>query len=484
MGWAKGVGMFERSSIRKQFIINFILIIVCSIVAFLVTFLGGVIFIDNIKEIHPANYYERKVPEIQKYIVDLGESLLEENNRSELEKVIPESGIKYRVIGVDEVSYGTFEYDQKYSINEFLLKINTQDVTANNTVTKYVPIMSSNGNLKGVVLIQYKLILTSSDRYSIYLFIAQIFINISPFLYIIVFTFIFGSKFTKRIKKPLKIIEEATYKIRNNDLDFKLEYEDNNELGDVIKSVEAMRSGLEESLKSQWISESEKRDIISALSHDLRTPLTVIKGNVEMLLDGAYKNEARLLKYLGGIEKSANKSVELLGELNYLSKLENEEIPLSLKNINVYEFLEEEISTFEGILAEKNINLKRCIGDNIKEEFMNIDTLKVSQVIDNIISNAIRYTESGGSIKVKVEKNKDKLIISISNTGDGFSIEELKYALIKFYRGDKSRNSRGGNLGLGLYICKNIILKHQGNFNIYNNSNNEATVEFDFNLEK
>ena len=470
--------MFERSSIRRQFIYNFIVIIICSIIAFIITFFIGLVIIENIETLHPANYYEQKIPDVENYIKDQGEDILNEDNRESLEKVIPIEGIKYRVIGNNGVNYGTSEKDYNYSMNEILLKINTQERTTDNYFTKYDPIISKEGELKGVVLLQYKVAISNSEGYSKLLLLAQIFIGISPFLYIILFTFIFGSKFAKRIKEPLSIIEEATEKIKNNDLDFKVEYKYDNELGNVIKSVETMRSELEKSLKNQWISESEKRDIIAALSHDLRTPLTVIKGNVEILLDGAYKKEERLLKYLDGIERATKKSVKLVADLNNLSKLESKEIDIKLEKVNLDKFVYKELQQYEIMLQKKNITLEKRIDKDMENKEINIDPLRISQVIDNIISNAYRYTKENGKVTFELSKTNNKTRFIISNSGNGFSNEELKYATSKFYRGDKSRSTKNSNLGLGLYICKDIIKKHNGTFKIYNNHDNEATVEF------
>ena len=477
--------MFERSSIRRQFIYNFMVIIICSIIAFIITFFIGMVIIENVESLHPANYYEKKIPDIENYIQAQGEDILNEDNRERLEKVIPTEGIKYRVVGNkyrvvgnNGVNYGTLEKDYNYSMNEMLLKINTQEVAIDNYITRYTPIISKEGELKGVVLLQYKVAISSTDGDSKGLLLAQIFIGISPFFYIILFTFIFGSKFAKRIKEPLNIIEEATEKIKNNDLDFKVEYKYDNELGNVIKSVETMRSELEKSLKNQWISESEKRDIIAALSHDLRTPLTVIKGNVEILLDGAYKKEERLLKYLDGIERATKKSVKLVADLNNLSKLESKEIDIKLETVNLNKFIYKELQQYEVMLEKKSITLEKRIDKDIENKEINIDPLRISQVIDNIISNAYRYTKENGKVTFELSKINDKTKFVISNSGNGFSNEELKYATSKFYRGDKSRSTKNSNLGLGLYICKDIIEKHNGTFKIYNNHDNEATVEF------
>ncbi|WBW97016.1 HAMP domain-containing sensor histidine kinase [Oceanirhabdus sp. W0125-5] len=526
--------MLKRQSLSKQFSYTFFLIILCTLLTLFIEIVIFSIYILHDTKLLPANHYEKIVPRIENTVNENKEKVLEVSFEEIMNKIVPKNGIKYIVLDNNgQYVYGNAEIDifpNKDTLEqEWVKRLNTQHVSSN-VVSKYIPIMDGNNKLVGECAIQYELKVSYKNKDKITKNILWGII-LSPFIIVVVFTVIFGRKLSKNIKEPLGILTEAAEKIKNNNLDFHINYPYKNELGDAVTSFEDMRSELHKTLNKQWKLEDEKNLMISAISHDLRTPLTIIKGHAEMLNDGAYKKEDRLLKYLRSIENSSDWAVALLNDMNTLIKIENVDFKLNKEKVDIYKFIENKVKEYESLTNDKNIMIKvecwdegnlekeeigkqvnnesvfsqevdvqevdvqevdgvdkhiRKYGLRIKEDGVKggilkdvmVDKLRVSQVIDNIITNSIRYTPDGGIITVRINAHHERLNIAIEDSGSGFSNEDLKMALEKFYRGDKSRGSGSGHSGLGLYISRKLINLHDGQLRIYNNKNGGAGVEF------
>lgn len=223
-------------------------------------------------------------------------------------------------------------------------------------------------------------------------------------------------------------------------------------------------------------SDKEKRDMIQALSHDLRSPLTLIKGHVELLQEGAYKDEERLKRYLNVIEKSTNRAISLVDDLSVLSKIDDSKFTLDKREILLKDFVKDKFDIYKSYARENNIQFNVNMDKELEQVIVYIDKAQISRVIDNIITNSFRYINEEGKIDVDIFENGDKVVFKIKDNGIGFTKEDLINGCNRFYKGDKSRTNGGGNSGLGLYICKKIIDKHNGEIKLFNE--NGAVVEF------
>lgn len=469
--------MLKKYSLKKQFILTFALVLGCSIISVILTACLALGMLNG-KSIKAANYYEKKIYDIEKYINTKNDKLLNSGYEKEFNKIIPSKGIKYKVLDLESNnSYGNLD-EKLYSQSDMINKINTSDVDKKNNVTKYIPIVTENYKLKGVVILYYKLVVTSDSIPQILISLITFIVLISPFIYIVFFSYLFGKILSKNINDPLGKLKYATEKIKENNLDFNIEYPYNNELGQVILSFEEMKKELKNTLNKQWNMEEERKEIISGLSHDLRSPLTIIKGKVEMLLEGSYKNEDRLISYLDSIDKSTDRSIELVNDLNLINKLDSSDFNINPTSNNVLDFLNQQIDNFKDLSESKQIKINLTTENIEQDAEYTFDKNSIIRVMDNLVSNAIRHTQLNGEIDIKVTLYKSKLYFKISDNGNGFSNDDLKFALNKFYRGDKSRSAKSGNSGLGLYICKAIVEKHNGQINISNNSLGGAQVWF------
>lgn len=468
--------MLKKYTLKKQFTISFIAIIITSMISTLICITFSMHIINTNDLVHVANYYEKQVPKIEEFVRNNSNVILNNNFKEKIEEIIPSGGMSYRVINLNtNEHYGNLEH---FNLNKdkILYNINYTNYK-NGFVTKIIPISNDKKSLDGVLCVKYTLEMEPVENKKFQYEILKVVVLFSPFVFIILYTYIFGKKFSKNINEPIEILVNASNKIKNYDLDFELKYPYNNELGNLIKSFEAMRYELKITLEKNWKVEKEKKDMISALSHDLRTPLTLIKGHVELLEEGSYKNENRLLKYLKIIENSTNRSIALVEDLNALFKVENSDFKLCSELISIKNFINFKFEEYKIIALKNNVDLVVNMNNISDEMCLNIDKLRLSQVLDNIVMNSFRYTPFGGKIILNTNYKDNCLDFQINDNGIGFTEEDFKSVFTKFYRGDKSR-SQNGNSGLGLYISKILVEKHGGNMKIYNNNYGGATIEF------
>ncbi|QXM05470.1 HAMP domain-containing sensor histidine kinase [Crassaminicella indica] len=475
--------MLEKKPLKTQFIISFTLIIIISLLATMLTYYAGYSIYRRIeyKRLYPANYYENKIPEIEEYIRKADSFILSEEGRRSLDKIIPFEGIVYQVI--DESGnkiYGTDNYDIIKSKEELYKRINTT-IGTREGYAKTIPIFDSKGKMLGAVSLYYTIkpyYFNKSDKiWIIPLFIVIIF---SPFIYIIIFTLFFSRKFACNIGKPVDVLIRASEKVKEKDLDFEIEYNADNELGKLCTAFDEMKNELRQSLILQWRIEHEKHDMVEALAHDLKTPFSVIQGYAESLLDSGCNDKQKIEKYLRVIEANAYKGSRLIKEMLYVSELESTDEGLRIVSMDIEAFLIGKKESYEIITKDKGIYFNVNINyENHNKKVIPVDENKLERILDNIVLNAIRFTPENGIITIDVYINSESIRFKVCDTGNGFSSEDLENGFNKFYRGDKSRSSKNGHAGLGLYIAKKLVNMHGGSIKVFNLKDVGACVEFD-----
>ncbi|ASK61796.1 cell wall metabolism sensor histidine kinase WalK [Virgibacillus phasianinus] len=205
--------------------------------------------------------------------------------------------------------------------------------------------------------------------------------------------------------------------------------------------------------------EQERREFVSNVSHELRTPLTTMRSYIEALTEGAWEDKEIAPKFLGVTQNETERMIRMVNDLLQLSKMDHKEYGLHKERTDFISYLHQIIDRFDMNVSEK-IDLKRDLPGG--QYFVYLDKDKMTQVLDNIISNAIKYSPDGGSIRFKVEKQKYQLIISIKDDGPGIAYEKLDKIFERFYRADKARNRKVGGTGLGLAIAKELVEAHHG----------------------
>lgn len=266
----------------------------------------------------------------------------------------------------------------------------------------------------------------------------------------------------KGIISPLKKLELATLNIQEGNLDFTIEAEGHDEISELCNNFEIMRMRLKESAEQQIKGERENRELISNIAHDLKTPITAVKGYSEGLLDGVADTPQKQEKYLRTINNKANEMDALLNELTLYSKIDTNRIPYNFSKINVAEYFNDCIEEIGMDLEAKNVGLSYF---NYVDNGVQIiaDPEQIKRVVNNIVGNSVKYLNRQlGMINVRIKDVGDFIQVEIEDNGKGIAAKDLPYVFERFYRGDASRNSATGGSGIGLSIVKKIIDDHGG----------------------
>lgn len=205
--------------------------------------------------------------------------------------------------------------------------------------------------------------------------------------------------------------------------------------------------------------EQERRDFVSNVSHELRTPLTTMKSYLEALTDGAWEDREIAPKFLGVAQNETERMIRMVNDLLQLSKMDSDELPLHKERTEFVSYFHEVIDRFEMNLPE-TMMIKRELPN--KQYHVWLDKDKMTQVIDNIISNAIKYSPEGGNISLRLENKYHYILVSIQDEGMGIAYDKLEKVFERFYRADQARTRKFGGTGLGLAITKELVEAHHG----------------------
>ncbi|ANB58332.1 sensory box protein [Anoxybacillus sp. B7M1] len=205
--------------------------------------------------------------------------------------------------------------------------------------------------------------------------------------------------------------------------------------------------------------EQMRKDFVANVSHELKTPITSIKGFAETLLDGAMKDERALEHFLSIILNESERLQSLVQELLDLSKIEQQGFQLQLEKVNMTQLLEELMVMFRGKAQEKEIDLRLHAA---KQIYLTGDGDRLKQIFINLITNALTYTQKSGRVEASIEEQNDEVLVHISDTGIGIEEQEIPRIFERFYRVDKARSRNSGGTGLGLAIVKHLVEAHHG----------------------
>ena len=282
---------------------------------------------------------------------------------------------------------------------------------------------------------------------------------------------------------PLVKLKKAAERMGAGNLDEKIDFGDNrvDEVGELCESFENMRQKMSDFAKAKMRYEEENRQLISNISHDLRTPITTIKGYVEGIMDGVADTPEKQERYLKMIYSKANEMDSLINELSLYTNINNNAIPYEFHRVSVKDYFDDCMEDVYTTLLSRNMTLtyKNYCDDDVK---VIVDPDQLKRVINNIITNAIKYTDKEyGQIDINIYDNDAEVKVSISDNGRGIDSDSLPHIFDRMYRADSARQSRGGS-GLGLAICKKIVEEHGGN--IYATSQLGVGTTIVFTLKK
>ena len=262
---------------------------------------------------------------------------------------------------------------------------------------------------------------------------------------------------------PVRKLKEATHNIAEGNLDFTLQSNRHDEIGELINDFEVMRKRLRDSAEEKIQNDKESRELISNISHDLKTPMTAIKGYVEGIMDGIADTPEKMDRYVRTIYNKTVDMDKLINELTLYSKIDANKIPYNFNKINVAQYFEDCVSELKVELDSRNIELG-YFNYADKSSVIIADPEQLKRVINNIISNSVKYMSSDrkGIINIRISDVDDFVQFEIEDNGKGIAQKDVQYIFDRFYRTDASRNSAQGGSGIGLSIVKKIISDHGG----------------------
>ncbi len=264
------------------------------------------------------------------------------------------------------------------------------------------------------------------------------------------------------VSTPIRSLRDATKRITSGDLDFTVKAEGSDEISDLCRDFEMMRSRLKTSEAEKAKYDKESKELISNISHDLKTPLTTIKGYVEGIMDGVADTPEKMDRYIKTIYNKTIEMDRLINELTFYSKIDTNRIPYLFTRLNVKEYFDdcaEEVSMDlegRGILFTYENTVSRQVR-------IIADAEQLKRVISNIIGNSVKYMDKPhGEVHLRIRDEGDFIHVEIEDNGKGIDARDLAYIFDRFYRTDASRNSVQGGSGIGLSIVKKIIEDHSG----------------------
>ena len=266
----------------------------------------------------------------------------------------------------------------------------------------------------------------------------------------------------RSIAVPLVKLRKATRNIKEGNLDFVLEVEGNDEFSQLCQDFEEMRKRLKESTEEKILVDKENKELISNISHDLKTPITAVKGYVEGIMDGVADTPEKMDRYVRTIYNKTNEMDHLINELTFYSKIDTNRIPYTFSKLNVEDYFSDCAEELGLEMETRGIEL---VYANYVEKDVQViaDGEQIRRVIHNIVSNAIKYMEKPrGIIQIRVKDVGDFIQVEIEDNGKGIAAKDLPYIFDRFYRTDVSRNSSKGGSGIGLSIVKKIMEDHGG----------------------
>ena len=266
----------------------------------------------------------------------------------------------------------------------------------------------------------------------------------------------------RSIAVPLVKLKKATKNIKEGNLDFVLEVEGNDEFSQLCQDFEEMRKRLKESTEEKILMDKENKELISNISHDLKTPITAVKGYVEGIMDGVADTPEKMDRYVRTIYNKTNEMDHLINELTFYSKIDTNRIPYTFSKLNVEDYFSDCAEELGLEMETRGIEL---VYANYVEKGVQViaDGEQIRRVIHNIVSNAIKYMEKPrGIIQLRVTDVGDFIQVEIEDNGKGIAAKDLPYIFDRFYRTDVSRNSSKGGSGIGLSIVKKIMEDHGG----------------------
>ena len=459
--------------IKKRLTISNILMLVVPAIL-IVAIAGGVlegfteIYGKKIKALNDNNgtYYVQKV--LNSYSKNLKNDNKENVEDKKIEEVLKEVGYNLIITSDKETIFSNLTDQDKNSISKVqsdIISSSDSIVLEVNSVCLIKNAFIKDGKNINIIAVKSNNLM---DQEHMKAEVKTFFVSymgvvfVIALLIIILTNGILSSRVAKSLIEPLDLLSYGAGQIEEGNLDFKMNYEGKDEFAKVCTDFDKMRIRLQESVQMQLKYEENRKELVVGISHDLRTPLTTIKGYVKGLKDGVANTPEKRERYHDIIYNKACDMDMLVDKLFLLSKLDTGKFPFHFQKVYCNEFLR---SFFKSALDEferKGLNLfyENSCNDNI---LINIDSEEINRVLMNILENSAKYKlKDYGNVNITVNKQGDSIVLRIKDDGPGVLEENLSRLFVSFYREDAARTNTSEGSGLGLSISEHIVKAHSG----------------------
>ena len=458
--------MKKNKTLKRQFYMLVLKVCMFTAIASIVTYIAlfSWIAIDNKGKY--ADYYVRILDDIEDSIKN-NESAILDGNIIDLNKY--NKDVKGEVVDIN----GKHLYGENKVLRSDTIVINNinQEEVVDNYVYRYVPIRSDN-SIKGVYVLKAPfgyVINNFSDRPVTT--IVYMFMLFTPLIYFALFLVLFTSKLYKYMANNINVLLNGAESVSNGNFNFEMSGIKGLEFSKIQDAFNVMINTIKENIDNLTKLDNERRMMVSSIAHDIRTPITVIKTQLELVDDLKDRKDFNMDKHSKIINKNCDRMTMLTDNLSLLYKVENTDFLLKNENVNLKKLLYEKITEVKYEANKNNIEVN--LETNLEKDNYMLDESMIIRVLNNIIYNSLRFTKKG-EINLSVYSEGDKINFKCSDTGSGFKQEDTEKLFTAFYQDEDYKN----HFGLGLYITKKIVNNYNGQIKAYNNLNGGATIEF------
>jgi signal transduction histidine kinase len=269
-----------------------------------------------------------------------------------------------------------------------------------------------------------------------------------------------GYFLTNAITRRIQALENAAHTLAEGDLSARAALEGRDEITALAASFNHMAERLQEADRQQRKLDALRRDLVAWASHDLQTPLTAIRVQVEALADGVVEDPATIQRYLRTTQRQVNDLSTLIDDLFQVAQIDAGGIVIQPGVCSLVDLISDALESFKALAAERGVTLDGSADPGIDP--VTLDAYRIGRVLNNLIGNSLRYTPAGGKVMVTASRTNDSILVEVSDSGEGIDPKDLPHIFERFYRGEKSRNRDTGGSGLGLAISQGIIQAHGG----------------------
>ena len=275
---------------------------------------------------------------------------------------------------------------------------------------------------------------------------------------------VIGYFFTSALTDRINQVENAAHAITGGELETRIPVTGQDEIAQLAFTFNSMAAQLQAAAEQRRQVEQLRRDLIAWVSHDLQTPLASIRAVVEALADGVVEDAETSQRYLRTAQRDIASLSILIDDLFQMAQLDAGGLKLDLEDNSLSDLISDTLESFSETAKVNGISLQGSVTPQVDPVWM--DAQRIGRVLNNLVGNALRYTPSGGQVRVKGSLLDDMVLVEVIDSGEGIPEQDLPLVFDRFYRGEKSRSRTTGGAGLGLAIARGIVEAHHGQINV------------------